>query len=56
MEEKRKTNWVPRKRSHSKHTGRMQSRLREMPEAAVGSDLEVQAGSAAETGRAVRIS
>ena len=35
MEEKRKTNWAPRKRSHSKHTGRMQSRLREMPEAAV---------------------
>ena len=40
MEEKRKTNWAPRKRSHSKHTGRMQSRLREMPEAAVGSDLK----------------
>ena len=35
MEERGKSNWVPRKRSHSKHTGRMQSRLREGSEAAV---------------------
>lgn len=59
MEEKRKINWVPRKRSHSRQIWRIQSRfegdVRGCSE--ISSDLEVQAGRhAAETGRALRTS